>query len=151
MLDRRALAHTSIKPDSVLAVVAAALRKLDGVGRVDYVSAIAKSDTTNDTVARRWAHMLPADFEGDLVVSLAPYAYYAGGTGTTGATHGTPNDLDAHVPVLFYGPWFTPGKYPQRALVADMAPTLAAVADVKPSETLDGRARAEAIRTPRRP
>jgi len=151
VIDRRALAGTSIKPDSVLASLAAALRKLDGVGRVDYVTAIATSDTTHDTVARRWAHMLPADFPADLVISLAPYAYLKGGTGTTGATHGTPNDLDAHVPVLFYGPWFTPGKYPQHALVADMAPTLAAVADVKPTEKLDGRARTEAIRAPRRP
>jgi arylsulfatase A-like enzyme len=84
-------------------------------------------------------------------VSLAPYAYLFSATGTTGATHGTPNDLDAHVPVLFYGPWFTPGKYPQRALVADLAPTLAAIAGVKPSERLDGRVRTEAIRASRRP
>ena len=62
------------------------------------------------------------------------------------ATHGTPNDYDAHVPVIFYGPPFTPGKYNQRATVADMAPTLAAIANVTPTEPLDGKARVEAIR-----
>ena len=64
------------------------------------------------------------------------------------ATHGTPNDYDAHVPVIFYGPWFTPGKYAQFATVADMAPTLAAVAGAKPTEALDGKPRVEAIRWP---
>jgi arylsulfatase A-like enzyme len=48
--------------------------------------------------------------------------------------------------MIFYGPPFTPGKYKDRATVADMAPTLAAVADVKPGEPLDGKARGEAIR-----
>ena len=64
------------------------------------------------------------------------------------ATHGTPNDYDSHVPEIFYGPWFVTGKYTQRALVADMAPTLAAIAGVSPIEPLDGRAHVEAIRKP---
>ena len=87
--------------------------------------------------------MLPSDLPADLVVSLAPYAYYAG---VTMSTHGTPNDYDSHVPVLFYGPWFAPGKYSQPALVADMAPTLAAIANVVPIEPVDGRVRSEAIK-----
>jgi hypothetical protein len=43
-------------------------------------------------VARRWLHMLPSDLAADLVMSLAPYAYYAS---VDMATHGTPNDYDA--------------------------------------------------------
>jgi hypothetical protein len=62
------------------------------------------------------------------------------------ATHGTPNDYDSHVPEIFYGPWFTPGKYTKRALVADIAPTLAAVAGASPIEPVDGRAHTEVIR-----
>jgi predicted AlkP superfamily pyrophosphatase or phosphodiesterase len=142
-LDRHAIARTTIKADSVLEGLATSLRKIDGIARVDFVNTLARRDTTRDVVARRWLHMIPPDYPADFVISLAPYAYYVGGLG---ATHGTPNDLDAHVPVVFYGPWFTPGKYTQRALVADMAPTLAAVAGVKPTERLDGRARVEAIR-----
>jgi len=129
----------------VLDALAKALRKVDGVGRVDFVKDLPKADTTKDAVARRWLHMLPSDLPADLVVSLAPYAYYAS---VTMSTHGTPNDYDAHVPVVFYGPWFKPGKYSQKALVADMAPTLAAIAGVTPSEKLDGRVRTEAIRNP---
>ena len=146
LLQRQSLAGTTLKADSVLNALAASLRKVSGVGRVDFVRDLARSDTTKDYVARRWLHMLPSDFASDLVISLAPYAYF---TGDIVATHGTPNDLDAHVPEIFYGPWFITGKYTQRALVADIAPTLAAIAEVSPSEKLDGRAHTEAIRKPR--
>lgn len=145
LLHRAALAKSSLKADSVLAALAASLRKLNGVARVDYVKDLAKKDTTKDFVARRWLHMLPPDFDADLVISLAPYAYFSG---NTVATHGTPNDLDAHVPEIFYGPWFIPGKYTKPALAADIAPTLAVVVEVSPSEKLDGRAHTEVIRKP---
>jgi arylsulfatase A-like enzyme len=144
-IDREKASRAGVKADSVLDALAKALRKVDGIGRVDFVKDLAKNDTTKDAVARRWLHMLPPDLPADLVVSLAPYAYYAS---VTMSTHGTPNDYDAHVPVVFYGPWFTPGKYSQKALVADMAPTLAAVAGVTPTERLDGRVRTEAIKKP---
>lgn len=143
LLQRGSLAGTSLKPDSVLNALAESLRKVTGVAKVDFVRNLSRADTTNDFAARRWLHMLPTDFAADLVISLAPYAYYAG---NVVATHGTPNDLDAHVPEIFYGPWFVAGKYSQRALVADIAPTLAAIAEVTPSEKLDGRVRTEALR-----
>lgn len=143
LLRRSSIANTSIKADSVLDALAATIRRLPGVAQVDRVRDLARADTTRNFYARRWLHMLPADFDADLVISLAPYAYYAA---NDVATHGSPNDLDAHVPEIFYGPWFIPGKYTQRALVADIAPTLAAIAEVAPSEKLDGRAHTEAIR-----
>jgi predicted AlkP superfamily pyrophosphatase or phosphodiesterase len=142
-LNRPALTRAGLKPDSVLAAVASELKRLPGVARADYVRDLARADTVRDAVARRWLHMLPADDPAELVFSLKPYAYYSS---VTMATHGTPNDYDTHVPVLFYGPWFVAGKYAQRALVADMAPTLAAIAEVTPTEALDGRVRREAIR-----
>lgn len=143
-INRAAVLRARLRPDSILTSLAAGLRKVTGVGRVDWVRDLAR-DSTRDAVARRWYHMLPADYPADLVVSLAPYAYYST---IDMATHGTPNDYDAHVPEIFYGPWFVTGKYAQPALVVDMAPTLAAIAGVTPSEPLDGRARVEAIRKP---
>jgi predicted AlkP superfamily pyrophosphatase or phosphodiesterase len=142
-LDRGALAHGGLPPDSVLTSIAAALRKVPGVGRVDLVRDLARADTARDAVARRWVHMLPSDSPAELVLSLAPYAYYQG---VEMATHGTPNDYDSHVPEIFYGPWFIAGRYGKRTTVADMAPTLAAIAEVSPTEPIDGRAHLEAIR-----
>jgi hypothetical protein len=142
-MDRARVQRAGLKPDSVIAVLATELARVQGIGRVDRPQDLARRDTTKDVVARRWLHMLPTDYPAELVLSLAPYAYYSN---VEMATHGTPNDYDAHVPVIFYGPWFTTGKYAQRALVADMAPTLAAIAGVRPAEPLDGHARTEAIR-----
>jgi predicted AlkP superfamily pyrophosphatase or phosphodiesterase len=144
-LDRAALSGTRLRADSVIDALERTLRAVPGVARVDRVRDLARADTTRDAVARRWVHMLPSDFSADLVVSLAPFAYYAG---NTVATHGSPNDLDAHVPEIFYGPWFRAGRYSQRALAADVAPTLAAVLGITPTEPLDGRAHTDAIRRP---
>ena len=40
------------------------------------------------------------------------YKPYTISWGTTGTTHGSPYSYDTHVPVLFYGPSFKPGRYP---------------------------------------
>jgi predicted AlkP superfamily pyrophosphatase or phosphodiesterase len=141
-LDRAVLANTKFKSDSILRSLAGQLRKLTGVASVVSVRDLSKADTTRDYAARRWLHMLPSDFVADLVISLEPYAYF---TANNVATHGSVNDLDAHVPEIFYGPWFIPGKYTAKALVADIAPTLAAVAGVPPTEKLDGRAHTEVL------
>jgi predicted AlkP superfamily pyrophosphatase or phosphodiesterase len=144
-IDHAAFARSKLKPDEELSKLASALRKVTGVARVDFVRELAHADTAQDVLARRWFHMLPSDTQAELVISLKPYAYYSG---VDMATHGTPNDYDSHVPEIFYGPWFTTGKYTKRALVADMAPTLAAIAGVSPIEPVDGRAHLEAIRKP---
>jgi arylsulfatase A-like enzyme len=80
--------------------------------------------------------MLPPDLPVELVVTPVQGAYPAG---ATIAEHGTPYDDDAHVPVIFYGAGIRPGRYSERALVADAAPTLARILGVKPIERLDGR------------
>jgi predicted AlkP superfamily pyrophosphatase or phosphodiesterase len=134
--DRAAFARAGVDADSVLRAFAADARAVPGVLRVDMVRDLAKADTTRDAIARRWYHSLPPDLPVAAVVTLKPYVYWAG---VTYATHGTPHDYDAHVPVIFYGPAFKPGRYTERAAVVDMAPTLAAVVGVPPTERVDGR------------
>jgi hypothetical protein len=134
LVDRAALTAGRLKPDSVLAAFMAAERKVPGVLRVDLMRDLAKADTTKDAVARRWLHMIPSDLPVEVVVTLRPYDYWAPGI----ATHGTPHDYDAHVPVIFYGRPFKAGRYDEFARVVDMAPTLAAVLEAAPLERLDG-------------
>ncbi len=144
VLDPVGLAKAKVKRDSVAKVYAAAFARVDGVLRSDVVSELAKKDTTKDAIARRWLHMLPPDINAAVTVTLKPYFYPAGLALV--ATHGTPHDYDAHVPVLFYGAPFKSGRYPEFARVVDIAPTLAAVLGIKPLERLDGRPLVHAIR-----
>lgn len=141
--DRAALAAAHVDADSLLDAFAAKVRKVPGVARVDRVRDLPHADTVRDDAARRWVHMLPADLPADLVITLKPYAYWQG---VTYATHGSPNEEDAHVPLIFYGPMIEPGRYRGRALVVDMAPTLARIAGVSPSEPLDGHVLTQILR-----
>ena len=142
LVDRQAIKKGGLNPDSLLRALADSLRRVPGVMRVDWVKDLAKRDTTTDYVARRWYHMLPPDSPAELTVTLQPFAYYST---TINATHGSPHDYDAHVPLIFFGPGFKTGRFSQRALVADIAPTLACVLGIKPGERLDGRVRKEAL------
>jgi predicted AlkP superfamily pyrophosphatase or phosphodiesterase len=117
--------------------------KVPGVLRVDRVSTLATKDTTTDYVARRWLHMLPPDLKAAAVVTLKPFWYYSG---VNFATHGSPHDSDANVPIIFYGAGIQPGRNTRKALVVDIAPTLAEIIGVRPTERLDGRPLRDAIK-----
>ncbi len=142
-LDRPALAKAGINQDSLLRAVRADFLRVPGVARADRISELAKADTVNDRVARRWLHMFADEQRVALVVTLAPYNYWLT---YTLAQHGSPQDPDAHVPVIFYGERIKPGHYTEFARVVDMAPTLAAIARVTPLEKLDGHVLQNAIK-----
>lgn len=142
-VDRPAFARAHVDVDSTLHRFADVVRKVPGVGRVDFVRTLAQADTVHDAVARRWLHMLSPELPVELVVSLEPYAYWAG---TPIATHGTPNDEDAHVPLIFWGAGIRAGRYGEFARVVDIAPTIAHLLDVPPLERLDGHVLTRALR-----
>lgn len=136
ILDPDALARARLNPDAVTRTFATEVAKVPGVLRVDRVRDLARRDTTTDYVARRWLHMLPPELPAAAVVTLKPYWYWHG---VTYPTHGSPHDSDAGVPIIFYGNGIRPGRYDDRVLVVDIAPTLAAIARARPTERLDGR------------
>lgn len=116
---------------------------MPGVARADRISELARADTVKDRVARRWLHMFADEGKVALVVTLAPYNYWLG---SYQAQHGSPNESDAHVPIIFYANDIRPGRYAEFARVVDMAPTLAAIVRVTPQEKLDGHILQNAIR-----
>ena len=142
-LDRAALSKARINRDSLVRAVRAAFLKVPGVARADRIPELAKRDTVKDRIARRWLHMFSDEDKAALVVTLAPYNYWLSGSI---AQHGSPNDIDAHVPIIFYGSGVKPGRYDEFAGVVDMAPTLAAIVHVTPQEKLDGHVLQNAIR-----
>ena len=135
IVDRDAFGRARVNPEPILARFTDAVRRRPGIARVDRVRELAYRDTVRDAVSRRWLHMIPADAGVEYVVTPVQGAYPAG---ATSAEHGSPYDDDAHVPVIFYGPGVRTGRIAERALVADMAPTLAWLLGVTPTERLDG-------------
>jgi arylsulfatase A-like enzyme len=141
-VNRDAFAQAGVAPDPILRRFADVVRRIRGIARIDRVRDLSSRDTVHDAVTRRWIHMIPPDSPVEWVITPVEGAYPAG---ATIAEHGLPYDDDAHVPVIFYGPWFAPGRHAERALVVDIAPTLAHVAGVPPTERLDGRVLTQAF------
>jgi arylsulfatase A-like enzyme len=146
-VDRSVFASAGVDPDPILRRFAQVARARPGIVRVDRVRDLAGRDTVRDAVTRRWLHMIPPDSPVDYVITPREGAYPGN---ATIAEHGAPYDDDAHVPVIFYGPWFRAARIADRALVVDMAPTLAHVVGVPPTERVDGRVLLTAIVTPTR-
>jgi predicted AlkP superfamily pyrophosphatase or phosphodiesterase len=147
LTDRAALRAAGVDPDSLVRGFLAAARGVPGVLRADTRAALARADTVKDAIARRWLHATPPDLDVVAYVTLQPYVYWApSGAVATGASHGSPHDYDARVPVLFWGRDIVAGRRTERARVVDMAPTLARVLGVTPTERLDGRVLVSALR-----
>jgi predicted AlkP superfamily pyrophosphatase or phosphodiesterase len=144
LLDRRVMTRARINADSLLRALARSLVAIPGVARVNRPSDLAMRDTTSDALARRWLHTIPPDVPVELVVTLRPFSVWR--TSARMAEHGSPNDYDAHVPVILYGPPFSAGRRTRPARVVDIAPTLAWATSTVPLETLDGRVLWDALR-----
>ncbi|MDQ6831349.1 MAG: alkaline phosphatase family protein [Gemmatimonadota bacterium] len=145
MLDRWAVERAKLNADSVVDVFVKGARATPGVMRVDLAKDLVRDTST--TIARRWYHSVPDDSPVQAVVTLEPHNVWSGPAETV-AEHGSPWDSDAHVPIIFYGAPFKPGRYAAFSRVVDMAPTLAYVTGTLPTEPLDGHILIEGLRVP---
>jgi predicted AlkP superfamily pyrophosphatase or phosphodiesterase len=143
-VNRAAISRAGVSPDFAVREFMTAARADPGVWRVDEVRTLAQQDTVKDPVARRWYHMIPPDLPIEVVVTLKPHYVWEN---LPIAMHGQPTDDDAHVPIVFYGAPFKQGTYREAARVVDIAPTLAAVLGVVPTERVDGRVLRAAVRS----
>jgi len=128
---------------SIAEAFAKSARTVPGVLRVDLIDDLAKADTVQDVIARRWLHMFRPGGDVAAVVTLHPYNIF--GRGNV-ATHGSPHDYDAHVPLIFWGAPFRTVRDDHFVRVVDLAPTIATVLGVRITGKIDGRAIAEALR-----
>lgn len=143
ILNERALHHDHVLMDSIANTFAAQMRKLKGVARIDFVRDLTKGDTLNDMITRRWNQMIPHDLAIPVVVTLLENHVFGN---SASATHGSLYDADAHVPIIFFGPQFKPGRYTQFTRTVDIAATLAVIMDVHPTEPIDGKPLRQAIK-----
>lgn len=132
-----------VSADSVARAFAAVLRTVPGVLRADMFTSFAKANPARDKIARRWLQTFAPGGAASMAVTLTPYSYWAA---TNYATHGMPHDTDANVPVLFWGAGVRRGAYTDEVRTVDMAPTLAAILRIEPTEKLDGVVLKKAVR-----
>lgn len=143
MLESRLLGFDQTLMDSIANTFARHARSMNGVLRADFVRDFASGDTLQDAIVRRWYQTIPRDLAIPVVVTLQPDYVW---TNLTSAHHGSPHDIDAQVPIIFLGPQFKTGQYGEFVRTIDIAPTLAHMLRVQPTEPLDGKPLTQALR-----
>lgn len=146
-LDQRRLREKGVNADSVITALQKEFQALPGMLRVERVSQLPAKAAKGDKIARRWVNALPKDMHAVLTLTLKPYHY---SFTTRQATHGTPHDYDAHIPIVFMGPGIVPGRRSMTVRSVDIAPTLADLVGVEPIEPIDGRSLLPELRVPPR-
>jgi hypothetical protein len=89
-----------------------------------------------DSVLAMTRRSYNADRGRDLLLVLKPYHFLAR---ATGSTHGSPNDYDTHVPMLWFGAGVPQSVRAERVGIDDIAPTLSALLGIPAPPAARGR------------
>ncbi len=143
ILDQSLIAKHSLAQTEVEVAAQSFLESYGGITAV-YTRAQLEAGALPDNafklpVLRAWNK----DLSGDLYVIFHPGHMM----GSNIATHGSPWTYDTNVPLMLYGqPWIKPGKRSERALVADIAPTLSWLLEVRFPNGSEGRVLTESLK-----
>lgn len=134
--DMERLRTAGISPESLATAVLPRVWRLPGVADA-WTPATLNGAVPVNVHAARWRRSLPADFRWLVAAAAKPGWIWSDGDGST--THGTSNQDDVGVPIIFAGPGVRAGQFPDTVRTVDIAPTLARLLGVKPEGGLDGR------------
>lgn len=139
-----ALRRDNVNVEEFSRLVVAAALTIPGVARAFSREQLLRGATSiTDPIERRVVHGFHPARSGDVVLIAEPYKYLGD---TTTATHGSAYSYDTHVPTIIMGPGIIPGRYPEAATPADIAPTLSAVLRITPPTSSTGRVLIEALK-----
>ena len=137
LLNDKLAAEKGLNFAAVQATAREALLQLPGVANVFTREQLLGSDTTTpylDALRKSFDPTRAAQLQ--IVLKRNWIASYRPG----GSTHGSPYDYDTHVPLLFWGPGYVGrGEVKARVEIADLAPTLAAIAGLPAPAQSQGR------------
>jgi predicted AlkP superfamily pyrophosphatase or phosphodiesterase len=137
LLNDKLAAERGLKFADVQAAAREELLKLPGVAAVFTREQLLGTDTATPYLDAMRKSFDPTR-AAQLQIVLKPHWIYSYRPG--GSTHGSPYDYDTHVPLMFWGPSYVgQGEVKARAEVADLAPTLAALAGLPAPAQAQGR------------
>ncbi|MBI3473691.1 MAG: alkaline phosphatase family protein [Candidatus Solibacter usitatus] len=133
--NRELIQQKRLEQRDVQRVAAEAALTVAHVARVYTRDQLTGGVAMEDAIGRRIMNGYHHARGADVMIVLEPYWMYA----SRGTTHGTPYGYDTHVPVIFMGAGVKAGRYPQRIIPNDIAPTLAYLLEVEPPSGAAGR------------
>lgn len=133
--DTAALRARGVDVPALSEEVARALAAADGIERAWTPASLAAAPES-DAAARLYRRAIPPSY-GWLAIAQVRENWVM--TTSVQATHGSWTDLDRSVPIAFIGAGLTPARVERPIATVDIAPTLARLLGVQPSERLDGR------------
>ena len=128
---------------AVMRALERAVTAIPGIDRV--LRRDALTETSSDATVRAAALSAMDGRSGDLIIITKPYWYLVGRNIANATGHGTAFDYDQQVPLILFGAGIKAGRFDGAATPADIAPTLAKLANVTLPK-VEGRILAEAIR-----
>ena len=131
----KSLAALGVDIDSLADAKAAEIAKLPGVKHV-YTHKTLAAARRSDIDAMRWRRELPGDFPWLIAAIAKPDFIFASSDASAG--HGTTNLDDVRVPILFRVPGVAAIRIERIVRTIDIAPTLAALLGLKPTQKLEG-------------
>jgi predicted AlkP superfamily pyrophosphatase or phosphodiesterase len=146
-LNHALIAERKLDPAEVRKVAAKAASGVLHVSRVYTREQILNGEVPDDQIGRRVVRGHHPERSGDLEIILEPYWIRA----SSGTTHGSPYDYDAHVPLIFMGPGVKPGRYDGQVAINDLAPTLAKLTGLRAPKASAGRVLGEIVAGPAAP
>lgn len=144
-LNHQLIASRKLTLEDVQSTAAAAVRQLPYIARVFTREELRRGITHADLTGRRVQNGFFYLRASDLFIVANPYYLFE----DSGASHGSPWNYDTHVPLMLMGPQVKPGRYYNRVLLADLAPTLTAILGVEIPSGAAGRVLHEVIRSGR--
>jgi predicted AlkP superfamily pyrophosphatase or phosphodiesterase len=137
-----AMARLAAQP-AIMAEVERAAESVPGVERLLRTDTL--SEQSRDPLIRMAALSHMPGRSGDFVIVPKRNWLIAGRAGLAGTSHGSPYEYDRNVPLVLLGGAIKAGRYDRAATPADIAPTLARIANVQMPKA-EGRVLQEALR-----
>ena len=143
ILDAQAMAKNFLNRAEVEVTAQRFLNGYAGVAGVYTRTQLESGDLPDLPLSAQVLRAWNRELSGDLYVVQAPFTLWGGNA----VTHGSPYTYDTNVPLMLLGKtWIKPGKMPHSAAVADIAPTLSYLLDIRPPAASEGRVLEEVLK-----